>query len=89
MILKEVNNTPPPTTRDRDSAQAERLVRLSLNVSPEALEVLKDYAGRKGVTVTEAVRRAIGVLKYIDDAQERGARLNVEEDGRIKELMFL
>jgi hypothetical protein len=64
-------------------------VRLSVNLSPVVFGELKDYADRKGVSVTEAVRRAISVLKYVDDAQGRGASLNIEEDGKLKEVQFM
>jgi hypothetical protein len=51
---------------------------------------LKGYAARKGISVTEAVRRAIGVLSFVDEAQDRGASVNVaEKDGSLKEVLFL
>lgn len=68
---------------------ADRLVRLSVNLGPEVADQLKEYAGRKGVSVTEAVRRAIAVLAFVDSAQARGASLNVGEDGSMKEVLFL
>lgn len=66
-----------------------RLTRLAVNLGPEAADVLKDYAARKGVSVTEAVRRAIAVLAFVDETQRRGAAINVEENGVIKEVMFM
>lgn len=65
------------------------LVRLSVNLSPLAADTIKDYASRKGISITEAVRRAISILSYIDKAQERGAKLNIEEEGTMKEIQFL
>jgi hypothetical protein len=73
--------------KTQDGVQA--LVRLSVNLSPTVFGVLKSYADRKGISVTEAVRRAISVLKYIDDAQDRGASLNIEEGGSLKEIQFM
>jgi hypothetical protein len=67
----------------------QNLVRLSVNLSPAVFNELKGYADRKGVSVTEAVRRAISVLKYVDDAQDRGATLNIEEHGNLKEIQFM
>ena len=72
-------------TEDR----VQHLVRLSVNLSPAAFDELKGYADRKGVSVTEAVRRAVSVLKYVDDAQGRGASLNIEEHGTLKEVQFM
>jgi hypothetical protein len=67
----------------------QNLVRLSVNLSPVVFSELKIYADRKGVSVTEAVRRAISVLKYVDEAQDRGASLNIEEHGSMKEIQFM
>jgi hypothetical protein len=64
-------------------------VRLSVNLTSEDVDELKAYAKRKGVSITEAVRRAITVLAFVDDAQRRGASLNVDEGGRLKEVVFL
>ena len=72
-----------------DAAPPGRLVRLAVNLGPEAADVLKEYASRKGISVTEAVRRAIAVLAFVDEAQRRGASINVEEDGVLKEVMFM
>jgi hypothetical protein len=73
--------------KTEDSVQ--NLVRLSVNLSPAVFGELKTYADRKGVSVTEAVRRAISVLKYVDEAQDRGASLNIEEHGKLKEVQFM
>jgi hypothetical protein len=70
-------------------ATGERLVRLSVNLGPEVADQLKEYAGRKGVSVTEAVRRAIAVLAFVDGAQARGASLNLKEGGSLKEVLIL
>jgi hypothetical protein len=69
--------------------ESDQLVRLSVNLGPAVADTLKGYASRKGVSVTEAVRRAISILAYIDSAQNRGASLNIEEGGKLKEIQFL
>jgi hypothetical protein len=84
---------PKPQGRTHDPSTApdgqDQLTRLSVNLSPAVAATLKEYAGRKGVSVTEAIRRAISILSYIDEAQSRGASLNIEEAGRLKEVQFL
>jgi hypothetical protein len=75
-------------TRGR-GAQPDPLVRLSVNLTPEVADELKDYATRKGVSVTEAVRRAITVLTFVENAQSRGASIHLEEGGALKEVLFL
>jgi hypothetical protein len=72
-----VPETPPET------------VRLSINLSPAVADTIKGYSRRKGVSVTEAIRRAISVLAYIDAAQDRGASINLSENGTLKEVQFL
>jgi hypothetical protein len=77
--------------RVSDAAQegAQPDVRLSVNLKPDVAGALKSYAGRKGISITEALRRAIVILTFVVDAQDRGASLNVEENGSIKEVLFL
>ena len=64
------------------------VVRLSVNVSPVVADTIKSIAKRNGISVTEAVRRAISVLEYIDSAQRRGASINIQEDGVLTEVHF-
>lgn len=70
-------------------APADPHVRLSVNLNPEVAHEIKQYAGRKGISITEAVRRAITVLAFVDSAQSRGASLHLEEGGALKEILFL
>jgi hypothetical protein len=60
-----------------------------VNLSPEIADVLKEYAQRKGVSVTEAVRRAVTVLQFVDETQDRGASVVVNDEGAMKEIVFL
>jgi hypothetical protein len=64
-------------------------VRMSINLSREAANALKAMTAKRGITLTEAIRRAISTHKYVDDAASRGARILVEErDGSVRELVF-
>ena len=78
-----------PSAEGSSAVRTDQAVRLSVNLAPELADELKEYADRKGVSITEAVRRAISVLAFVDDAQSRGASLNVEEGGSLKEILFL
>ena len=64
-------------------------MRLSVNVNDETGEFVTDYTGRKGITVTEATRRAFAALRYLDEAQRKGIQVYEEEDGKLRELAFL
>ncbi|MBT0772804.1 hypothetical protein KIH74_27930 [Kineosporia sp. J2-2] len=81
-------------TRDRKASGSpertdERLVRLSVNLNTETTEALEDLIAETDSTATEVMRRAIGALKFLSDAQRRGARVLIEEDGVVHEVVFL
>jgi predicted transcriptional regulator len=41
--------------------------RLNVNVNDETAAALHELAERRGVTVTEVVRRAVAALKFLED----------------------
>jgi hypothetical protein len=87
-----VNISVPPTGNGRPGKTDDTVTqqtRLSVNLSRDVADELKEYAGAKGVSVTEAVRRAIAILVYVADVQDRGASLNVEDNGVTKEVLFM
>ena len=71
------------------TAPGAETVRLSINISPAVADTLKSVAKRNGWTNTEAVRRAISILAFVDSANRRGASLNIHEDGVLKEVLFV
>ena len=42
------------------------LVRLNVNLNKETAAALKDIAEKQGISLTEAVRRAVALLKFIE-----------------------
>jgi len=65
-------------------------VRLSIKLSAEAAEAIREVTERRGITITEAIRRAISIHKYIDDANARGAKILIrEQDDSMMELVFV
>ncbi len=46
--------------------------KISMNMSDETLAALRELAERYNVTMTEAARRAISVMKLLDDNQRDG-----------------
>ena len=67
------------------------LIRLSVNMNTETAAALKQLAARDDVTVTEEVRRAVGVKKFISDEQLKGRIIIVEDrdGGNRRELVLL
>ena len=73
----------------RDST---RVVRLSVNLSPSVAETLRSLCTRKGVSITEGVRRAVAIWRFLEEERSCGHTLAIiERDGtteRIRELML-
>ncbi|GAB3405935.1 hypothetical protein [Flindersiella endophytica] len=75
-------------------ADSDGYTRLSVNLAAESATVLRDLVRRRRVTITEGIRRAIAVWKFIEDEQDKGNRIAViEEDGEgktsIREVVLL
>lgn len=41
--------------------------RLNINVNDETAKALQELAAKRGTTLTEVVRRAVSVLKFVED----------------------
>lgn len=54
------------------------VVRMSVNLAPDVAAALQDVAARRGITITDAIRKAISMLKYLDDADQRRAKVLIE-----------
>jgi hypothetical protein len=76
-----------PLTRDRETTTTSN--RLSVNLSPDVANALRRYCDEHDVTVTEAIRRAISLMTYVDDAVlKRDAKILIAEKGEMRELVF-
>jgi hypothetical protein len=65
------------------------LVRLHVNLSKPTNETLQSAASRRGMTVTETVRKAIGTWAWLDKQIEQGSRLQiVDRDGTVREVVL-
>lgn len=63
--------------------------RLNINVSDDTAQLLKDMASRNGTSVTEIVRRAVGVYKYIDDGTRNGKDVQIVGDDDVTTLAII
>ena len=53
--------------------------KISMNLSDEVLDALREVAARDNVTMTEATRRAISTWKFLDDAQRAGSQVIIRD----------
>jgi len=63
-------------------------VRLNAELAPDVANALRLLAQDQGVSVSEAVRRAISTETYIYRAQQSGKKVLIDQDGRLKEVVF-
>lgn len=62
--------------------------RVNVNFSEEAYATLEAIATRRGCTVSDLVREAINMEKWLEDMHQQGSRLLVERDGQLRELVW-
>jgi hypothetical protein len=66
------------------------LVRLNVNLNKETAAALKELADKQGISLTEAVRRSIALLKFIEDEQAEGRKIQtMDSDGKNKRELVL
>ena len=66
-----------------------KVIKMSVNLSVDAVNVLKGLAEKRGTTMTEVFRQAIGTQKFIEDVYRAKGKILVEDkQGRIKQLVF-
>jgi hypothetical protein len=72
----------PSTEPERVAARGGRKAlaadaeRLNVHVAPSAMSALREVAEFNGVTLTEATRWAIRLLKLVDDARRDGVEVH-------------
>lgn len=65
-------------------------VKVTVNLRPEDLETLRAIAKRRKITMTEALRRAIAMERFVDAAIADGGNLLVEQkDKRLRQLVLV
>ena len=71
----------PPVDEERS------VVRLSVNLAPTVADALRGTAGAQGVSITEAIRRAIAVYAALHDEQAAGRALLIKDGITMREFM--
>jgi hypothetical protein len=74
----------------RRSPDRGNLVRLSINLGAETADAFKALIERKGLTITEGIRRAITVWKFVEEETAKGNQIAViEQDDSIRKVVLL
>lgn len=69
--------------------KAQSKVRLNADLSPDVAKALKELAEKQGVSLTEALSRAIGTESTLAAKRRKGAKVLVQEGSEVKELVFM
>ena len=67
---------------------ANGIVKLTVNVPAESVGGLRDYAKEHGITMTEGLRRALGLQSYLDKELAKGVKVLFEHNGKMRQLVL-
>ncbi len=83
------NRTAVGTEGTKSAGQ--KLVRLSVNMNEETAAALKELAAERGLSYTEAVRRAISIAKFVEDELGEGRKIQTVDSQRkdVRELILM
>ncbi|MBL8541896.1 MAG: hypothetical protein JNK68_16255 [Betaproteobacteria bacterium] len=70
-------------------ADKKEKVRLSADLSADVAVALQQLALDQGITLTEALSRAISTESYLHQKRSAGGKVLLDEDGKLKELVFM
>ncbi|WP_139007402.1 ribbon-helix-helix protein, CopG family [Arthrobacter crystallopoietes] len=69
---------------------SDALVRLNVNLNKETAAALKELAESQGISLTEAVRRSIALLKFVDEERAKGRKIQtMDPEGKNKRELVL
>lgn len=54
-------------------------IKLTVNINDETADALRDLSRFRSTSITETVRRAVAVLKFIEDQQRSGKEILVRD----------
>lgn len=81
---------PLPRLPPDDDPAAPRYTRLNVNLNEETAAALKEIARKRDISITEAIRRAIALLKFIEDETAAGHRIQVTDGhGKVREIVLM
>ena len=65
------------------------VTKVSVNLPTSAVNALKELAAKRGTTMTEVLKSAIGTEKFMADTVASGSKVLVEHGrGNVRELVF-
>ncbi|WP_347176874.1 CopG family transcriptional regulator [Parafrankia sp. EAN1pec] len=63
-------------------------IRLAVNINTESAAALKEITQRRTASYTETLRRAVSLLKLIEDETQKGHNVQVNEGKRVRNIVL-
>jgi Ribbon-helix-helix protein, copG family len=64
-------------------------VKVSMNLTQEDIDILRALAEKRGISMTEVVRRALALEKFVDDSTEQGEKVLIQgPDNGVRQLLI-
>ena len=64
------------------------ITKLTVNVPRESVEKLREYANNHRMTMTEALRRALGLQNFVNNEAKKGTKILLEDrSGTTRQLV--
>ena len=77
------------TTTNTNTTPAKKQTRLSINLNPEAADFLDTITDKRGISYTEAVRRALALYKLMEEERDAGNHVQIDDGKKIREILVL
>ena len=83
--------SPNGSAQDRNEKDADtiEITRLTVNLNAETAAALNEIAAKRGISLTETVRRAVAVLKFVEDEIQKGNAVQSTDGARTRELLLV
>ena len=84
-------DNPRKVTSEKSTRHDEAIpvVRTTVNLSPEAVDAVRQMAKERGTTVADVIRRAIWIEKYLHETLKAGGKVLLEDsDHGVRELVI-
>jgi hypothetical protein len=74
----------------KEDGKLSEFQRLSVNINEEAADILRTVTKERGISTTEAVRRAIGLLGFFEEARRNLTKVYTEDqDGNRSKVQIV
>lgn len=64
-------------------------VKMTVNVTPEVAESVRELASKQGTTITNIVNKSIVLERFLYEEMLKGSRIQIQDkDGKVREVLL-